>query len=163
MDLFSHHAFSWLRSPGFLIQGPIIPLQLQESITDSPSLRWSFQEQLNNIIECSEKQYTTVNTFSRGKSISPIGTSAPVRLATNTLFTHGLEATALSTIVLTSLTFPPRTAWSAVIMVSAFAISNNHKITNNCMESWPKANYFEPYKNYPYEWHVIKFNVSYRQ
>lgn len=51
-----------------------------------------------------------------------MGTSAPVRLATNTLFTQGLSATALSTTVFKSMHFPPLTIWSAVMTVPAFAI-----------------------------------------
>lgn len=56
-----------------------------------------------------------------------MGTSAPVRLATNTLFTQGLSATALSTTVFKSMHFPPLTIWSAVMTVPAFAILKKSK------------------------------------
>ena len=49
-------------------------------------------------------------TFSRGTSRADCGTSAPVRLATNTCLTVSHLLTAASTVRFSSITFPPLTA-----------------------------------------------------
>ena len=60
-----------------------------------------------------------------------IGTSAPVLLATNTLFTEpsGHLLTALSTVCFSGIILLPRIPWSLVITVSASAETNNSNYT----------------------------------